>query len=241
MDTQDNQFSSNPEQPQAAPVAESSSNPQSKSRSWLVMALLAALALLFAALIPIAYIMGKQSVVTDVSTNSSTSTSQDSGEKSEEEIIEETMDDISGTYNGWVTFTNKTYDYSFKYPSGWKVKNTSSSETGNRVSVNPPGEADSGNGDVLALSTYADGVGCPSTKTKEFNVGEYTVEGVACEDSEVYKIAMKYSRVASNGSQGVVLARAAPNALSIQIDMSRGEDEALRLILESVTGLSPAS
>ena len=235
----DNEPAVHPEQSVPPPVVDTPQNPPKKPHNSLILGLAAALILLLAALIPVAYIMGRQSAVTDLSSAVSTDTSQTTDDESEQEAIEETMEDISDTNKGWITFENKTYGYSFKYPSGWKIKNTSSSATGNRVSANPPNEADSDRGDVLAFSTYADGVGCPATKTKEFSVGGHVVEGTACEESEVYRVAMKHSAVASRGGQGVVLARAAPNAISIQIDMGRGEDEAIRLILDSVKGLTP--
>lgn len=227
-----------PEQPAPVPLDETPPAPQAKTRNWLVISLIAAVVLL-AVLVPVAYIMGKQSAVTDLSSTISTGTNQATDEEPEEEVTEETMEDISDTYKGWVTFENKTYGYSFKYPNGWRIKQTASSETGDWVSVNPKSEENPGSGDVLAIYTYFDGVGCPTTKTREFSIGGYTVEGTACEGSEVYKVAMKHSKTVSRSGHGVILARTAPDAVGIQVDMGRGEDKAIRLMLDSVTGLTP--
>lgn len=207
--------------------------------------LIAVLVLLLLVLIPVAYALGRSQPAVDTSSNissgmSSTSSASDAGP--DEEVDKAEIDEIDeiDAYANWHTYENATYGYSFKYPSDWQVEREVFNGSADWVSINPSEQAATSDvGDVLAIFTYADGAGCPKTTTKEFSVGGYNLEGIACAGTEVYKVTMKHSKVAASGNSGVILARTAPDMVGIQIDMSRGENETIQRILDSVTGLTP--
>lgn len=221
-----------------APVQPGSQQPIKSTPSKTRVILVAAGFLLVIALIPLAYTLGRMQSIDDMAQNISTDTSSTSDTKLAEEI-EEAPVEITDKYDGWNTYGNEVYGYSFKYPSNWVVERDVMQERSDWVSINPADDPSSDRGDVLAIYTYFDGTGCPQTKTKEFSVGGYTAIGTACVEDNIYRVGMRHSKVVSTSNSGVVLARTAPDLVGIQIDMGRGQDEVLQQILDSITGLTP--
>jgi len=204
--------------------------------------LTAVVALLIVALIPAAYIMGQMNGEVESSKNSSEADSNLGAiPKPAEEVDEVPAGDLEDLKD-WKTFKNPEYAYSFKYPSDWEVERTVLQEPTDWVYINPINRADSDKETRISIHTYFDGPGCPETSKKQFSVGGYQVEGIACDNTSLYKIMMKHSRTVGIDTQSkhkVVLAVAASGSIGIQIDTSLGDDKVIQQILDSITGLTP--
>lgn len=235
---------STPTQPSfpPAPTSMAAATPAKRSFDWRKISIAAAAVVVVIALVAGAYMLGQKNGETKTANTAATSdTSSASDTKLAEEVEEKTTDKPVDAYASWMTYTHPTFGYSFKHPADWSVNREVMQDPADWVTINPAGKTDTNSPAALSIYTYFDGTGCPETTTKEFMIGTYTVEGTACTGTEVYKISMKHSAVASAGNHGVILARAAPDLVGIQVDMSRGENDTLKLILESVTGLTPYS
>lgn len=229
--------------PASDPISQVPPTASKQSRSWTKVALVVVTTLAVLLLVVAAYFLGRTNGEKVAPKNSAIPETSSTSDTKPAEDLPEMTSGIADGYEGWNTYTNTAHGYSFKYPSDWQVsREVIMQEPHDWVHINPAGGKKNPSGaDLLAIFTYFDGTGCPQTTTKQFTVGSYTVEGVACAEESLYKVGMKSSRTVSKGSQGVVLARAASDAVGIQINMTDGTNETLERILKSVTGLTPAT
>lgn len=228
-----------PQQPISAPVPPSAPAVPAakKSRKWLILGGITVGIVIVAALFWYAFQMGKMSAVTDLSSNIQAG---DTPTTETEEIpeVEDKTEEID-TYLGWQTYESAAYGYSFKYPSDWSFDRQVYQEPTDWVTVNPPSGKGKYGSSAVSIYTYFDGTGCPNTKTKEFSIGGYTVEGTACAETEQYRFGMQHSKTVG-ATNGVVLVRTADNGVGILIDLDLDDGKTIQMILDSITGLTPA-
>lgn len=230
---QDQNVNQTPSQPQpmsppvmpAPPVSTQSipPTPPKKQRNWLVIGAIAVLILLLATLVPLAYFMGKDS--DRDAANSAVVVPESDTDVTPTDEIEENEIEVVDEYSGWTTYEHPTLPYSFKYPADWQLNREMMHGGTDWITLALPGQGTPVGGDyVVSFFTYLDGTGCPVLVERQFTIGAETVTASTCEGDTRYHVMMQ---------------DASGKWVGVRINMAKGNDEAVAMLLKSVTGLKP--